>query len=337
MKVPGVDDSPPNARDETTSTSATSQTEADAPNTSSSNSSNLGIYMTEDRDPQRANIIIFGESGAGKSSLVNMIAGRDCAETSENVTGCTFASTPYNVDLPDFPLLKIWDTAGLNEGAQGKVHFKAAVSNIYTLTRTLDNGVNLLVYCVRGRITEAMVQNYNMFNALCGGKVPIVLVITALERCNDRSGWWEKNAGAFTKAGIEVKGHACVSTMTMEGREKEEREEEHTAWVKAVRDVIAANYLQAPWVMEKDNWFRLMVAKLIEVLFGESWPSDMNMKLYQGHRNNGFTREEAQEVVRGYEKHVLLASKSNETQKVLRPRWWFPGSKSQASTQADRV
>ncbi|KZP16937.1 P-loop containing nucleoside triphosphate hydrolase protein, partial [Athelia psychrophila] len=193
------------------------------------------------------NIILFGESGAGKSSLVDMIAGMDCAKTSDGAVGCTFQSTSYDVDLPDHSLI-IWDTAGLNEGQKGNINFTEAAGNIYKLTYQLD-GVNLLVYCVRSRITNNMVQNYNMFRAFCDDEVPIVLVITAMENCPDGDVWWASNIHHFEKEGIEVVDHACVSTLKGYGEGKYE------AWRAEVQDMIAKHYLRTPWVMAKESWF----------------------------------------------------------------------------------
>lgn len=219
--------------------------------------------------------------------------GKEYAKTSDNATGCTFESTPYDVDLPGHPL-RIWDTAGLNEAAKGAVDFKTAISNIYKLTRTLDNGVNLLVYCVRTRITDHTVQNYKMFKAFCGGKVDIVLVITAMENCLDEAAWWTNNVEAFEKQGIEVVDHACVATLRLEGKEKE-----YEAWRTKVQDMITKRYHSTPWVMEKDSWFMLVVTKLIELLF--DGPSKRSRRLYQGLRSSGFSRKNAREAARKYD------------------------------------
>ncbi|KZP12921.1 P-loop containing nucleoside triphosphate hydrolase protein [Athelia psychrophila] len=244
-------------------------------------------------NPKRANIILFGESGVGKSSLVNMIAGRDCAKTSDDATGCTFASIPYNVDLPGHRL-RIWDTAGLNQGAQARTDFKTAVGNIYTLTRKLE-GVNLLVYCIRpSRITDNMVRNYNMFRAFCSGKVDIVLVITAMENSLDEGAWWTKNVAAYERAGIKVLDHACVSTLRLEGKD-----EDYGAWRTKVQDMITTRYLRAPWVVEKDGWLVLAVTKLIEVTF--DGPSNRSRQLYEGLRTIGHSKKNAREAARKYD------------------------------------
>ncbi|KZP04594.1 hypothetical protein FIBSPDRAFT_694748, partial [Athelia psychrophila] len=158
------------------------------------------------------NIIIFGEAGSGKSSLVNMIAGQPRAKVANSATGVTFSSDPYDVDLPGGQLLRIWDTAGLNEAPGGKINAQTAIGNLYKLTRSLDS-VHLLVYCVRQRITESTVKNYKMFNAFCDGKVPIALVVTGLELDPKIREWWRNNRESFQGEGIKVVAHACVATV----------------------------------------------------------------------------------------------------------------------------
>jgi len=47
------------------------------------------------------NFIVFGEMGVGKSSLINLIAGKDLAIASSSATSCTLQSTEYKVKLHD--------------------------------------------------------------------------------------------------------------------------------------------------------------------------------------------------------------------------------------------
>ena len=47
------------------------------------------------------NIIIFGETGTGKSSLINMLSNSQMAEVSNLAVGCTFQSNPYPIILDD--------------------------------------------------------------------------------------------------------------------------------------------------------------------------------------------------------------------------------------------
>ncbi|KZP32065.1 hypothetical protein FIBSPDRAFT_813110 [Athelia psychrophila] len=158
-------------------------------------------------------VIIFGQSGSGKSSLVNMIAGLNVAEISTSTVGCTVSSQSYDVDIPGPLKIKLWDTAGLNESNEGSVSSAQAIAAICELVRDLEldpAGLSLL-YCVRGRIDETTVMNYNTIRSVCHGRTPIALVVTGLEH-EDRKKWWEDNQPGFTKRGMDFEHHACVVT-----------------------------------------------------------------------------------------------------------------------------
>jgi hypothetical protein len=123
------------------------------------------------------NIILFGETGVGKSSVINLIAGRPLAQTSPDVQGCTMSFKPYT-----FPAhgrtLHIWDTVGLEEPEMGVNGYLPAIEQacelIHHLTR--QGGVDLLLFCIRGnRVTATTQSNYR------------------LEREADMEKWWERN------------------------------------------------------------------------------------------------------------------------------------------------
>ena len=225
-----------------------------------------------------------------------MIAGKDepLARTSDSAVGTTFSSDPYDVDFPNGYAITLWDTAGLNEADTGKVDHKTAISNIYDLTRVLD-GVDLLVFCLRGKITNNAVKNYKMFNSFCDGKVPIVLVVTGMEYRSPGDGrWWEENSKAFETAGIMVVDHACVATLKLPGREAD-----YEKWTTMVRDMVQKRCLPTPWVMESESWFVLVITKLLEALF--DGPSGGSKKLDRALKIQGVSKEGRQRAVKDYE------------------------------------
>jgi len=96
------------------------------------------------------NIIVFGQTGAGKSSLINMLAGELRAKESNGATGCTSSNNSIEISKgwPDGTqtTYTIWDTPGLNEGEHGNVPVRAAVTNLSDLFR--EHSVDLIILYV---------------------------------------------------------------------------------------------------------------------------------------------------------------------------------------------
>ncbi|KAG2129787.1 P-loop containing nucleoside triphosphate hydrolase protein [Suillus clintonianus] len=173
---------------------------------------------TDVQTPPRArNIVIFGETGIGKSSVINAIAQQELAKASNDGPGCTLDSQRYPVDINGQSFVLI-DTAGLDEGPKGiaRVPTATAKKQLKSLLRELmkpgssSGGIDLLVYCVRNTATsKAMIGNYNTFYSGACQKIPIVVVVTRLER--DMESWWDLNKGKFN--GMQFRDYACVTTL----------------------------------------------------------------------------------------------------------------------------
>ena len=170
------------------------------------------------------NIILFGETGVGKSSVINLIAGRQIAQISADVLGCTMSFKPYT-----FPVqgrtLHIWDTVGLEEPEMGVNGYLPAIEQAWELIQhlTSQGGVDLLLFCIRGnRVTATTQSNYRLFyEVLCRSSVPIGLVITHLEREVDMEKWWDRNVESLEKYGIKAAGHACVTGLPTHSKYRE--------------------------------------------------------------------------------------------------------------------
>lgn len=171
--------------------------------------------------------MIFGETGVGKSSVINLIANQDLAHISNDAVGCTFRSERHPIMLGDISCA-IWDTVGLDEGSEGTVPAKEAENNLRDLIQVLaqSGGIHLVIYCIRGtRLTKALKRNYELFYVTaCRRKVPVALVVTGLEhQQKEMETWWIENEEELRRNGMWFDAHACVTTLNVADQDIQQR------------------------------------------------------------------------------------------------------------------
>jgi len=160
------------------------------------------------------NIILFGDSGVGKSSVINLLAGRACAKTSPDTKPCTLHYTPYEIKIKNVSY-RIYDTAGVDNNRMDPVGFLNAIANAHKLMKEVKErgGVHLLLYCLKaGRIPATFITNYRLFyEFLFDEKIPVALVITHLEREDSMEDWYERNKGSFERHAVKSIDQACIT------------------------------------------------------------------------------------------------------------------------------
>jgi 50S ribosome-binding GTPase len=199
------------------------------------------------------NIIIFGETGSGKSSIINLLADKPIAQTASSARGCTFQSQCYPVTVFG-STFNIYDTVGLSEGETGRVPSTDAIVQLYSLLQNLDKGVNLLVFCMRGpRFKSVAHDNWRFFhNIVCQRNVPIVLAITGLENEDVMCDWWPANKGAFQEHRMLPNDVACITATKGKNNVFEaEYEESRVTMHRVLRDTA----LEKPWKVQPVEWF----------------------------------------------------------------------------------
>lgn len=242
------------------------------------------------------NVVIFGESGVGKSSLVNLIAGSPLADTSPDAAACTFASRPYHVVLESCKAYCIWDTIGLNEPEISREDYLRAIKHAYKLIKDLERsgGIHLLLLCMRGRITKSVQQNYRLFvNVLCEKKIPLGVVITHLENEPSMDGWWIANERVFKSYGIATNGHACITTIPgIDGVFKDRKEESR----EKMRDLLLELTMPTSegWRRESARtWFTDLMGGMMKMLPGRSRRPTNKELMEKLVRECGFSRKDA--------------------------------------------
>lgn len=206
------------------------------------------------------NVILFGESGSGKSSVVNMLSTRVVAPVSNGVKGCTFESTSYEVNVLG-KRMTLWDTAGLDEGESGRVPDVKAITNLYKLLLKVGGGINLLVFVTRPRIKDASQKNWKLFREIiCQGKVPIVTVVTGLEEENEMESWWGDNKEKFRSYNMDPDAHACITASRGKARNGGYVYDEEFEESKArVQSLLRLKCRQEAWKVPRAEWFKTIV------------------------------------------------------------------------------
>ncbi|KAH7888367.1 P-loop containing nucleoside triphosphate hydrolase protein [Phlebopus sp. FC_14] len=195
-------------------------------------------------------VVVFGESGVGKSSLVNLIIGSSVAKTSPDAEACTLCHERHDV-LINGHEFKIWDTAGLDGGSFSVIRSAVAERKLKKLLKRMmkDGRLALLVYCVRGsRATQALVRHYRTFSSVtCKSNVPVVIVVTALESLSgEMDNWWQRNREKLATYGMTFADHVCVTTLPNYPGDPIELQERCRQSQQAVRDLVYRNCAARP-------------------------------------------------------------------------------------------
>ena len=211
--------------------------------------------------PQDLHVILFGETGVGKSSLVNLLAGWHVADVSPDSVACTLASTEYQFQL-GAATIRLWDTVGLEEPERGTNGYTGAIEQATQLIQRLNasGGISLFLFCVRGnRVTTTMQSNYRLFYEVLGKKqVPIALAVTHLERELVMEEWWQRNVKTLERNGIHVGGHACITTLEGHSKYAESR--------NAVQDLLWQYAEQGKFSMPSEKWLSWLLNGLSTLL-----------------------------------------------------------------------
>jgi hypothetical protein len=213
----------------------------------------------------------------------------DEAGMSDGFIGNPSDSTPYlkNIGGEQF---NIWDIAGPNEGCGGRVQTATAIEDLWWLINRLENGVSLLVFVIRGRITERVYRNYKLFyETFCEEAVRIVLVIASMDNEKNQEGCWTHQEGFYTDYRMKFDGYAYVTAFKgKEGRHQEEYDRTKTM----IEKLIVENSKGQPWKVDRESWFQRVVGK-----FFQFRATDGDAKvLYQALQINGMNKKEARSL-----------------------------------------
>ncbi|KAF8840570.1 hypothetical protein BDN67DRAFT_968409 [Paxillus ammoniavirescens] len=163
-------------------------------------------------------VVIFGHTGVGVSSLVNLIAGIPVSDYHPDSQTCTNKSKRHLVTLPgsekQFCLFEV-------PGFRGNPNI--FLNEIRRLER--EEVIDLFIYCLRKQKSTVIPHVVRSITEdITGGEVPIAAVVTELEKFEGSSmeEWWTtslekgKTNGNTLESmhnGMVFNAHACVTTL----------------------------------------------------------------------------------------------------------------------------
>ncbi|KAI6022880.1 hypothetical protein BKA83DRAFT_3609376 [Pisolithus microcarpus] len=144
------------------------------------------------------NVVLLGEVGSGKSSIINLIAGEGVAKSSNDAKGGTLNITCYTLNFsPSNVQVNLWDTPGWHPAEERNTRQGRA----------------------KPRVTDHLVNDFqHVYSGQAYSETPLALAVTGLELIQPNMHmWWENNHRALERYGFHCHAHACVTTVDGEG------------------------------------------------------------------------------------------------------------------------
>lgn len=262
------------------------------------------IHLIPERHYPR-NVIVFGSVGVGKTSIINMLAGAVVARPVSSARGVILESTAHDIEIGGYHY-QLHDIAELDD--VGQLGSKEVIDAVHKLLDTMDGGINLLVYVLKGRLDAAKLDNYRFFYEIfCQKQVPIVLVVTGLEEERDLDDWWSNNAAVLKKYGTHFDDHACITSTRGKWIDHPSipggiypYEQEYIDSKKKVEDCLIGKSLRNPWKMERASWTAVVFKGIwnrLATKFGWGWDILVySRQLYTSFRMRGYGHEDAMKL-----------------------------------------
>ncbi|KAG1732016.1 uncharacterized protein EDB91DRAFT_1152948 [Suillus paluster] len=164
------------------------------------------------------NVLLFGGTGVGKSSIIRLINEKNPADTLPDAAHSRLKhANDVNLGGCHFKLWEISSIASMCFCRRliAKWKLKRSYKKLHR-----DGGVHLLLYCMRGTTPQsALVRDYQLFTDIVGstagpGGVPVASVVTGLEGYpNDMDNWWMENKADLERLGMQFSAQACITSL----------------------------------------------------------------------------------------------------------------------------
>ncbi len=223
--------------------------------------------------------VLFGQTGVGKSSVINMLLPDHCpdrpkAHVSNSAKVTTEQSQDYNMKIDDISIT-LYDTVGLGGPPNSKHSTSNAAGMLYTLI--YPAGINFLVFVVRASgdkiddLNSAITYNKMVHDVFCQKKVPVLLLVTGMEG-KDPKDWQERNE-QILRRNLCFQDYACITAKRGSGNRDDD---DYIPSKDVVKDALTKfckshRTTWRPPVIE-ESWFKSVLVQMFEQTFVYSPP-----------------------------------------------------------------
>ena len=175
-------------------------------------------------DPGRSpasdiNVVLFGPVGCGKSSIINLLAGRPIAPVSTNMEPCTKRPRCYRIPIGERQF-RVWDTTGFCLPRGGTINPLSSYEQAHAVLRNLAEGAHVIVLCSRKDGINPWLRSLYWFinNFLFAGRAPVAFVVTHFDTPDtSKKSWWDRNQHAFvSNTNIPIQSIPHVHSTTVQ-------------------------------------------------------------------------------------------------------------------------
>ncbi|KAF8440370.1 P-loop containing nucleoside triphosphate hydrolase protein [Boletus edulis BED1] len=148
-------------------------------------------------------VALVGVTGVGKSTLVNVLAGSNRANVTNDVMPCTAQPDCYDIEKEGVRYT-LWDTRGLNEASQQGgaspiarfFRFLRAVPEadreLQRFLRGKNPRISLILFCIEAEKiqVDAQWKNYDkIYVKFCKRKIKVAVVVTRMDSNTRNTDW----------------------------------------------------------------------------------------------------------------------------------------------------
>ncbi|EAU80921.2 hypothetical protein CC1G_03097 [Coprinopsis cinerea okayama7 len=193
-----------------------------------------------------------------------MLADEEVAPVNHDAVneGRPFQATTFTVPR-EGRTFNFYELPGFDE--QGSGLTPEDIVDAYRLVRNIQDGVHLLLFCIRRRITSGLSRNWTLYHDIfCQKAVSTVAVINGFESGEDLNQWWSVNERAFKKAGCTFSDQILGTTMragTLDSVYVSTREKVH--------EIVPALCMRSePWIVkDRVKWLNAVAYRTVKLRF----------------------------------------------------------------------